>query len=985
MSRTMATGVVRPVDEAAPLDFPDGWRPLNERIGSEGSTPPTRARRVGVGRLAVRTVSRTRTLLRRWRAMPTIRRVLRSLPAPLGRYLSFAVLSARNDLIVLRTRSPLGSDHIVKIARRAEAGGSLDRHDEAVRWLRSEPSLTDFVRLVPEIEMIGSTAVPHRHRYLVEGAIAGVSGETLVTDGAVHFDTLSAAIAAIGPLHTATAQRRVVDAELLAQWVDEPLRVIVEASGRADTAARAGALQTELEEALLGRTVSTSAIHGDFTVGNLLYSSGRGELAAMVDWEAHCEVALPEIDLVHLIMSARLVSDGLELDEVIPALATGARWRAYERLLIEGAVGSHRNVELSARVLVILAWLAHASGNVVKARQYRKRGRWMRRNVDGVLAALVGAPPFTQPSIESPAAASAERVSAQAIVAQPTTLTKLRLPAVIFVVGALWIWGLNGIDLTKMSDTGLVSILRPPAVAALAVLTVSFMATVLGERPTGRALGAHIVTLIGLIHATPALLYGTLKYSWAWKHVAIVDYITRHHGVDPHINLLQAYHNWPGFFALASVVSRLFGFKDVVGIAMWAPLFFNLLNLGALLFLYSTLTTKGRVVWTACWIYFVANWVGQDYFAPQALAFVLYLIVLGVIFDRYVVRHRGEAPRPVTRPIVAVIVGCTLAIVTSHQLTPMMLVAALVALTLTRRAPVGRYALFALGANLVWFVTGARAFVGREAGPSLRSFGALFGNADRGVQDTALQSSGQAIVSLMGRMTCGVVALLAIAGFVMLWRRGQRELAPAVLAVVPAAFVGLNDYGGEILFRAFLFSCPFLAYFAAHLIVACGERRRTMIRLVASSVASCVLLSGFLFGYYGKDRQYHFTADEVAATAYVIDHSAPKTLLVSATFNYPNVSRNYERFKFVVMNLEDVAGRKRIVEQPASVLASWIDDPRYSDAFILLTRSQAAEIDSVGVMPTGSVEVIERALRASPRFKMVFSTPNAQVFTLAER
>ena len=41
-------------------------------------------------------------------------------------------------------------------------------------------------------------------------------------------------------------------------------------------------------------------------------------------------------------------------------------------------------------------------------------------------------------------------------------------------------------------------------------------------------LAGHVVALVAILHATPSILYGTLRYAWAYKHVGIVDYIQRH-------------------------------------------------------------------------------------------------------------------------------------------------------------------------------------------------------------------------------------------------------------------------------------------------------------------------------------------------------------------------------------------------------------------------------------------------------------------------
>ena len=69
----------------------------------------------------------------------------------------------------------------------------------------------------------------------------------------------------------------------------------------------------------------------------------------------------------------------------------------------------------------------------------------------------------------------------------------------------------------------------------------------------------HLVTFIAVIHATPAILYGTLRYSWAFKHVGIVDYILRNGSVDPTLPVGGIYHNWPGFFTGSALMTSIAG------------------------------------------------------------------------------------------------------------------------------------------------------------------------------------------------------------------------------------------------------------------------------------------------------------------------------------------------------------------------------------------------------------------------------------------
>ena len=78
------------------------------------------------------------------------------------------------------------------------------------------------------------------------------------------------------------------------------------------------------------------------------------------------------------------------------------------------------------------------------------------------------------------------------------------------------------------ADLGLVSVLSIGYYVAMGVLTASFCIAVRSRDGHWALLAAHVVVLIVMLHGTPAILYDTLRYSWAWKHVGVVDYIVRH-------------------------------------------------------------------------------------------------------------------------------------------------------------------------------------------------------------------------------------------------------------------------------------------------------------------------------------------------------------------------------------------------------------------------------------------------------------------------
>ena len=100
------------------------------------------------------------------------------------------------------------------------------------------------------------------------------------------------------------------------------------------------------------------------------------------------------------------------------------------------------------------------------------------------------------------------------------------------------------------------------------------------------------------------------------KHVGIVYYIGRFGRVNPSIANLSVYHNWPGFFALNALITRVAGLDSALSYASWAPLFFNLCYLAGVAMIVRTLTNDHRTIALSAWIFALANWVRQDYFAP---------------------------------------------------------------------------------------------------------------------------------------------------------------------------------------------------------------------------------------------------------------------------------------------------------------------------------------------------------------------------------
>jgi hypothetical protein len=566
----------------------------------------------------------------------------------------------------------------------------------------------------------------------------------------------------------------------------------------------------------------------------------------------------------------------------------------------------------------------------------------------------------------------------------------------------LWVVSLGAIDPRAMTDLGLVSVLPVSFFAALLVLTMSFAALVHARPRCSLLLAAHLVALIAFLHATPTIVYGTLRYSWAWKHVGIVDYIQRHGSVATDIHALDVYHNWPGFFALDSLLTEVAGLDDTLQLATWGPVFFNVLNLGAVLFVFCALTRDRRAIWLGAWLFLTTCWVGQDYFSPQAFAFFLYLVVIGIVLRWLprVARPAGAEQRPpqpwaslgerssedaMRAAMVCLAVLLLAAIAASHALTAVMATLALTVLVLFHICGVRSLPAAALALTAGWDFVFATNYVDRRAATLPEKIRLPWVTTESSLTEIARLSQGQVLVAGVARALVVGVAVLALAGVLRQWRSRDLSRPAVVLALAPLLLFLSGDYDGEILFRIYLFSIPFLAFLAGHAMLASAKARgRSWRPTVASAAVGSVVLAAFLVAYYGKEHQYYFTPAEVSAARYVFTHASSGTLLIEGTHNYPAQFKNYELLDYVTIAQEPPASRRRVLAHPATVLADWMSDPSRRGAFVIITRSQKIEVSELGVLPPGSLDRIERALHASPRFAAVFHNRDATVFALAQ-
>jgi hypothetical protein len=518
------------------------------------------------------------------------------------------------------------------------------------------------------------------------------------------------------------------------------------------------------------------------------------------------------------------------------------------------------------------------------------------------------------------------------------------------------------------------------------------------------------VLLLAIVHATPAILYGTTRYSWTYKHVGIIDYIVTHHGVNGSMPNLTVYQDWPGFFGLNALFVQGSGVHSALSYTMWAPFVDELLLLAPLVLILRTFTTNRTLVWTAVWLFYLGNWIGQDYFSPQAFAYLLYLTVIAIILRWFLrlppaarnrkaaarlgrpppplrVMSAGAAIEPAERRaapgMYAAVVLLATAIAISHQLTPFMLSTALAGLLVTRRLRSWSLFLVVTGLGAGWVLTWGLPILHENLPAVLKTFGHPFDNTEAGFVNLNAASGSQQVVAFFDRGLTAVFCGLALLGAWSAWRsaRWRRWQPAACLAVTPIFALFATSYGTEVAFRVFMFALPFLALFAASVLAPrpTGTARRKAVRWLVGLGVVSVLTASFFVSYDGKEQMNYMPPTEVAAMERLYALAPSGSLMIAATDNTPWAFAHYADYQYFWYLSGSPQTIKKIIRDPADKLDSLMSE--YPHAYLIFSPTDAAAVKMQGLLKPGEYHAIERAARSSPKFRTVISEGGVVVLT----
>jgi hypothetical protein len=564
---------------------------------------------------------------------------------------------------------------------------------------------------------------------------------------------------------------------------------------------------------------------------------------------------------------------------------------------------------------------------------------------------------------------------------------------------AAGVWALKVSPQARIGPYGLIQALSPWYYVVMAGLLLSLAWTLGAKRFRPARLSAHLIVLVFLVHGAPAIIESAPRFVTAWLHAGFTDYVASAGRFLPKVD---ARFSWPGFFAGSALLNKAGGLQTAISLIRWWPVAINLLYLPLVYRIAREFSGSETTGWIAAALFPLANWVGQDYYSPQSVAFLLYLAFIYVLigplgaheppaWQTYLRWHgqrrvlemgrpwlhgpwSGERPAGGANNASTVFWLVTLgvlmaAMATGHQLTPIVATITALMLVLVGRTRVrwlvAAFALITGG----WICYGAVEFWSGHFSLLFGSVGSVQTNVGSAIISRLQGTSAHQFV-VDARIVMAVVVWVLAALGALLWRTGgadRRGLLAGLL--VPFGLLAGGSYGGVALLRVYLFGLPFATCLAA----AAAVNIPRLSRRVMAFALLIVLLPLFLVARWGNEIFESVTANEVAGVQALYRMAPPGSTLVSLNAELPWRFANIPDYHYRASDLVGFA-----LDSPLSFTAIAGGNPK--GGYVIITRDQILYGWQSYGLPADWGANVEKILRGSPYFKLRYRNPDTEIF-----
>ncbi len=429
-----------------------------------------------------------------------------------------------------------------------------------------------------------------------------------------------------------------------------------------------------------------------------------------------------------------------------------------------------------------------------------------------------------------------------------------------------------------------------------------------------------------------------------------------------------------------------------------------------------------REKWLSVFLFYAGDWVFsniQDIFTPQALAFPISLIIIGMVGRSYVVYApsvelrrlrlrlarskwlgllwRSDPEEPTASPLpsmwragswkpLLMLLIVFVPLVFTHPLSPFIIVLEVAALTIVNRVrPLWLFAI--LGAIAALYLTINETFLTNHhdaiTGPK-----SIVQNAAPPTNVVTHIGPNHVVLPLI---TVALFGFAAIGALSRLYDRREVRVF-AVLAIAPLMIVGLVHYGGETLYRALLFSTPWAACLGASAARPLTERAHSKrsvegigsakaLRMAATAAMIGVMTVMLLVVNDSQNELYQASGPDLSAAEWL--YKQPPGVAIFLNSKFP-ARLGYRYNDFILEDLQDATLPAFNYESQAVLsISAYACQQRWGNeksTYLILSKDEEQFDVDTGSEKAGFLPILERELIASSVWSLVFRNDTTMIF-----
>jgi hypothetical protein len=417
----------------------------------------------------------------------------------------------------------------------------------------------------------------------------------------------------------------------------------------------------------------------------------------------------------------------------------------------------------------------------------------------------------------------------------------------------------------------------------------------------------------------------------------------------------QWIHNWPGLSILWGIVVQVTAIPVEPFLGMY-PMLYNVFLLFPLFAFFRLVFNDNKQSWTATWIFYIANWIGQDYFSMQSLGFFAFVLFSLLIFKF------GDSSAHFRNWIILTPLVFLFA-TTTHLLSSIAILSLVLAFFVFKQFRKLPIVVLLISIFAFWTTSGATIYLQWNAKTLIEQAFDFWPKLQTNIVARVAGSSGRVIAVQVRLVFSALITLFGIMGVLLLYTYKKiGSLEKKIFLMLFSVFLLLffSSYGGELFMRLYLFSLVPLCYFIVK-----GFRWKIM--YYTFLVLIVILPVVHIIARYGNESFDYVPSSEIIGGEFFHQNTI-EGFVIGGYRDYKYRS-SYEYFSFTDTEWKNNA-----------LSLGWIEDQRLNwPSFVCISYGIREYYNFFLGEPQFIVETAKN-LTESTRYNKIYSNPNFEVY-----